>query len=67
MCSSDLTSTRGSLVTPQQEHRQVNVGCNEPTNQKTEILVQGKNHWVTRKRETWVDLLKGESIPKGLK
>ena len=32
-----------------------------------EVLVSGKEHWVTRKRETWTDLLKGESIPKGFK
>jgi len=32
-----------------------------------EVLVSGKKHWVTRKRETWNDLLRGESIPKGFK
>ena len=32
-----------------------------------EVLVSGTKHWVTRKRETWTDLLRGESIPKGFK
>ena len=32
-----------------------------------EVLVQGKQAWVTRKRETWDDLLRGESIPAALK
>lgn len=32
-----------------------------------EVLVQGKKAWVTRKRESWDDLLKGESIPADLK
>jgi diaminopimelate decarboxylase len=32
-----------------------------------EVLVQGKKAWVTRKREGWDDLLRGESIPAELK
>jgi diaminopimelate decarboxylase len=32
-----------------------------------EVLVQGKQAWVTRKRESWDDLLRGESIPAALK
>ncbi len=32
-----------------------------------EILVQGKQHWVTRQRESWNDLLRGEHIPAALK
>jgi diaminopimelate decarboxylase len=32
-----------------------------------EVLVQGKQAWVTRQRETWDDLLRGESIPAPLK
>ena len=32
-----------------------------------EILVSGKQRWLTRKRETWNDLLRGESIPAPLK
>jgi diaminopimelate decarboxylase len=32
-----------------------------------EILVSGKQHWLTRKRETWSDLLRGESIPAAFK
>jgi diaminopimelate decarboxylase len=32
-----------------------------------EILVSGKQHWLTRKRETWSDLLRGESIPAPFK
>jgi diaminopimelate decarboxylase len=32
-----------------------------------EVLVSGKQHWVTRQRETWDDLLRGESIPAALK
>jgi diaminopimelate decarboxylase len=32
-----------------------------------EVLVQGKQHWVTRQRETWNDLLRGEHIPAALK
>ena len=32
-----------------------------------EVLVQGKKAWVTRKREDWDDLLRGESIPKGMR
>ena len=30
-----------------------------------EVLVQGKKAWVTRQRETWDDLLLGESVPHG--
>jgi diaminopimelate decarboxylase len=32
-----------------------------------EVLVQGKQAWVTRRRESWDDLLRGESIPSALK
>lgn len=32
-----------------------------------EVLVQGKKHWVTRARESWDDLLRGESVPAELK
>ena len=32
-----------------------------------EILVSGKQQWLTRKRETWSDLLRGESIPAAFK
>lgn len=32
-----------------------------------EVLVRGKQAWVTRQRETWDDLLRGESIPAALK
>jgi diaminopimelate decarboxylase len=32
-----------------------------------EVLVQGKQAWVTRKREGWDDLLRGESVPAALK
>jgi diaminopimelate decarboxylase len=32
-----------------------------------EVLVQGKKAWVTRQRESWDDLLRGESVPKELK
>jgi diaminopimelate decarboxylase len=32
-----------------------------------EVLVQGSKSWLTRKRETWDDLLRGESVPKELK
>jgi len=31
-----------------------------------EVLVQGKRSWLTRRRETWDDLLRGETIPKEL-
>ena len=31
-----------------------------------EVLVQGSRSWLTRKRESWDDLLRGESIPKEL-
>ena len=30
-----------------------------------EILVLGKKHWVVRARESWADLIRGESIPAG--
>ncbi len=32
-----------------------------------EVLVQGKKAWVTRRREGWDDLLRGESVPAELK
>jgi diaminopimelate decarboxylase len=32
-----------------------------------EVLVLGKKAWVTRQRETWDDLLRGESVPAALK
>jgi diaminopimelate decarboxylase len=31
-----------------------------------EILVQGSRSWLTRRRESWDDLLRGETIPKEL-
>jgi len=31
-----------------------------------EVLVQGTRSWLTRRRESWDDLLRGESIPKEL-
>ncbi len=32
-----------------------------------EVLVSGARHWVTRRRETWDDLLRGESVPEELR
>lgn len=32
-----------------------------------EVLVYGKRAWLTRRRETWDDLLRGESIPQALR